>query len=134
MKVGSPTKIDCLHRRRCSGGAVDALHSAPREKSNRCAWMEKRSSYSLLKIGLLALSHITSYNVSHLPNETKNSEKPARHACALSFFLDAAAHVGDKHAAAALASITAECARPDDATKPTPFTPPFSCFSFNKFY
>ena len=37
------------------------------KKSNRCARMEKRSSYSLLKIGLSALSYITSYNVSHIP-------------------------------------------------------------------
>ena len=44
---------------------------APREKSSRRARMEQRLSYSLLKIELSSLPHITSYKVFHLPNETK---------------------------------------------------------------
>ena len=55
------------------------------------------SPYSLLKIELSSLPHITSYKVFHLPNETKIQK--SRQGMLAHFFFDAAEPVGNKHAA-----------------------------------
>ena len=125
LKVESPTKIDCLHRRRCSQWRCWCpCGIAPWEKWNRCARMEQRCSYSLLKIELWALPHITSYTVFHLPNETE-IQKSQQGMLAHFFFLMPLNLSVTKSSA----SVDHGWKRtPDDATKPTPFTPFFVFF------